>query len=140
MELPEPGENMAGITIRTTSKDWLGSLAKAYKSKTSVTLVDDAPLGVDPISMTLLEMGRQANLSAADWIAVSIGVGMSTVGAWLLVVAGLDPEPFSKLAAALGAGTLAMMGGGFAAIRVITGHKPPNVRVSPTGGFEIGFD
>jgi hypothetical protein len=52
----------------------------------------------------------------------------------------LDPEPYSKIAFALATGGLLVAGGGFAAIRVLVGHKPPNIRISPKGGFEIFFE
>lgn len=128
------------LTIRTTSPAWLGTLAKAYQSKTSVFLVDDANLGVNPINDTLLDMGRKANLSQREWIAVFVALGVSSAGAFLLVMAVLDPEPYSKIAFALGTGAVLIAGGGFAAIRVLVGHKPPNIKLSPTGGFQISFE
>jgi hypothetical protein len=131
---------MSGIIIKTSSSDWLVRLASVYKTQMPVTLVDDAQLGLDPINQTLLEMGRRANLSTQDWVAVLIGLGVGALGAWLIVMAVLDPEPYSKLGFTLGAGAVMTMGGGFAAMRVITGHKPPHVSVSPTGGFEIRFE
>ena len=131
---------MSGILVKTSSNDWLVSLSKAYKAKMAVTLIDDANLGIDPVNQTLLEMGRKANLSVQDWVAVLIGLGVAGVGAYLVVMAILDPEPFSKIAFALGAGGVMTMGGGFAAMRVLTGHKPPRVAVSPDRGFVIEFD
>jgi hypothetical protein len=129
-----------GIIIRTASKDWLVSLASAYKANMSVTLVDDANIGVDPVTHTLLEMGKRANLSQREWMAVLIGLGVSAMGAFMMVMAILDPEPYSKIAFAVGAGAVMTMGGGFAAMRVLTGHKPPTVKLSPTGGFEVSFE
>jgi hypothetical protein len=64
---------------------------------------------------------------------------VSSVGAFLVVMAVLDPEPYSKIGFALGAGATMTMGGGFAAIRVLTRQKPPRVTVSPVG-FEIAWD
>lgn len=132
--------NALGLVIRTTSQDWLASLAAAYRAHMSVTLVDDAQLGLDPVNQTLLDMGRKAHLSKREWIAVLIGLGMSSIGAFMILMAVLDPEPYSKITFALGAGAAMTMGGGFAAMRVITGHKPPRVQLSPTGGFQIQFD
>lgn len=130
---------MPDLEIHTSSRDWLVRLAAAYQARTAVTLVDDARLGVDPVQQTLLDMGRRANLSAREWFAVLVGLGMGAVGAWLIVMAVLDPEPYSKIGFALGAGTVLTLGGGLTSVRVITGHKPPHVRVSP-GGFEIRFE
>jgi hypothetical protein len=131
---------MSGLIVRTSSKDWLSALALAYRSRTSVTLIDDAQLGVDPINETLLQMGLKAQLSFHDWTAVAIGMGVSTVGAYLLVMAIVDPEPFSKISFALGTGAALTMGGSFSAIRVLTGHNPPTIRFLPSAGFEIAFE
>jgi hypothetical protein len=130
---------MAGIVIRTSSTDWLQSLAVAYKARSAVTLVDDAGYGVDPMSQTLLQMGLRGQLAPAEWTAVAIALGVGVLGAWVVVMAVLDPEPFSKVATTIFAGAVMTMGGGFSAIRVITGHKPPHVRCT-AAGFEIGFE
>ena len=127
------------LAIRTSSNGWLTSLAKAYKTKTSLMLIDDANIGVDPLRDTLLDMGRKANLSVREWIAVLFSLGMGAVGAYLLVMAIIDPEPFSKISAALAAGTFLVASGGFTAIHSLTGHKPPNVELGPKGGFKISF-
>jgi hypothetical protein len=116
------------------------SLAKAYQSQTSVALIDDAQIGINPINNTLLDMGRKANLSQWNRIAVQVALGVGAAGAYLLVMAILDPEPYTKIAFALATGPLLIAGGGFAAIRVLVGHKPPNIRLSPKGGFEINFE
>ena len=130
---------MSDMMIRTSSHSWLEALASAYKTKTSVILVDDAGLGVDPVTQSLLDMGKRANLSHRDWIAVVVALGVGSLGAWLVVLAVLDPEPYTKVSFAIGAGTLLTVGGGFSAIRVLTGYKPPKVTLSPRG-FEISFD
>lgn len=128
------------LVIHTSAPGWLATLAKAYKSQTSVSLIDDAKIGIDPINDTLLEMGRKANLSQREWIAVLVALGMSLAGAFLLVMAILDPESYSKIAFTIGTGALLIAGGGYSAIRVLVGHKPPNIKASPTGGFQISFE
>lgn len=128
------------LVIKTSSATWLATLAKAYQRKTSVQLLDDAHLGIDPINDTLLSMGKKANLSQREWIALFVSLGMSTAGAFLLVMAVLDPEPYTKIGLAIGTGAALIAGGGFAAIHLLVGHKPPNVKLSPAGGFEISFE
>lgn len=128
-----------GLVVKTSHPDWLVSVANAYKSQMSFRIVDDARIGIDPINDTLLDMGRKANLSQREWIAVLIALGVSATGAFLLVMAILDPEPYSKIAFAIGTGALLIAGGGFSAIRVLVGHKPPNVKLSPKGGFEVSW-
>lgn len=128
------------LTIRTSSPNWLGTLANAYKSKTYTYLIDDAGLGIDPMNETLFEMGRKANLSQREWIAVGVSLGVSAAGLALLGFAIADPEPFSKMGFALGTATVLILGGAYPAIRVLVGHKPPSVKVDKGGVFEISWD
>jgi hypothetical protein len=130
----------SGLVVRTSAPAWLVSVAKAYKAQASFVLLDDAGLGIDPINDTLLTMAKKANLASREWIAVLVSLGVGAAGAYLLVMAILDPEPYSKIAFALGTGAMLIAGGGFSAIRVLVGHKPPSIKLSPTGGFEIAFD
>jgi hypothetical protein len=128
------------VIIRTSSPGWLASLASAYRWQRSVELLDDARIGIDPIRDTLLDMGKKAKLSHREWLAVLVALGIGFAGAYLLIMAILDPEPYSKIAIALATGGLLIAGGGFTAIRVLVGHRPPTIRISPNGGFEIFFD
>ncbi|HXX63064.1 MAG TPA: hypothetical protein VEO56_04625, partial [Bacteroidota bacterium] len=92
-----------------------------------------------PSTETLLMMGRKGKLSAREWVAVFISLGVSVAGAYLLVMAILDPEPYSKIAAALVTGAVLIGGGGFMAVRVLTHIKPPDVKMAPQG-FEIHWN
>jgi hypothetical protein len=125
--------------IKTSQNGWLAKVAKAYKSKTPVLIVDDANVGIDPSKDTLLSMGKKADLGAKEWTAVAIGVGVAATGAYLLIAAILDPEPFSKVGLAIASGATLLFGGGLSAIRVLTNHKPPHVKITPRG-FEIYWD
>jgi hypothetical protein len=113
---------MKDVSTKTSESGWLTKLAEAYKEKRKITIIDDAHVGIDPSSETLLQMGKKAKLNGREW-----------TGVFALVMAILDPEPFSKLAFTIGAGTLMLMGGSFGAIRVLTNTKPPHVRVTPLG-------
>lgn len=130
---------MTGIVVRTSDKDWAKALAQVYKQQVPATLVDDAGLGVNPMNQTLLAMGRKANLTGPEWFAVFIGLGISAVGAGLLVAAVLDPEPYSKIAFTIASGGVMVLGGGFSAMRVITGHRPPKVTMKANGEFILEF-
>jgi hypothetical protein len=70
-------------------------------------------------------------------MAVLVSLGVSAAGAYLLVMAILDPEPYSKIAFARATGAFLLAGGGCSAVGVLVGHRPPTVSVSPDGGFEI---
>lgn len=129
---------MSNTIIKTTSKGWLTDLSTAYKNKESITLIDDAEVGINPESQTILQMGKQAGLSYVDWVAVGVSLGMSAAGIWMVVLGAADPEPTSKLGLLIGGGIICVAGGGFSAIRVLTKNMPPNVKVNKNG-FEINW-
>jgi hypothetical protein len=114
-------------------------LAKAYRDRLSGVLIDDAGIGVDPVKQTLFDMARQANLSPREIAAVCIALGMSAAGIGMIVLAVLDPEPTSKLGLLVGGGAVCILGGGFTAIRILTQHRPPNIKVGK-GTFEFTWD
>ena len=123
--------------IKTSSTDWLRNVVEAYKERRAFLLEDDAHLGIDPREETILQMGRKANLTRREWSGVLISCGIAGVGVWLIVMAVLDPEPFSKVASTIAAGAVLLGTGGLVAIRILTHIKPPNIRVSKNGVFEI---
>ena len=96
-------------------------------------LVDDAGLGINPEDQTLLQMARVSGLSRREIASVSVALGMSGVGVTMVVLAFLDPEPTSKLGLLVGGGAVCVLGGGFSAIRILTQHKPPNIRATAKG-------
>ncbi len=119
--------------VRTSNPQWLAALARTYKTRAAVHFVDDAGIGVNPAVETILEMGRTAGLSRQQWVAVCIALGMSVVGVGLVAAAVMDPEPTTKLMLLALAGAALIGSGGFAAIRILTGHKPPRVKVGKDG-------
>ena len=66
-------------------------------------------------------------------------MGVSAAGMVMIVLAFLDPEPTSKLGLLIAGGTVALTSGGFMAVRILTKHKPPKVKVGPQG-FEISWE
>ena len=124
---------MEEIQIRTSEEGWFTQLARAYKQKTPVFLVDDAKVGIDPAVDTLAAMGRKAKLTPREWSAVSVAVGLSAAGAAMVVLAFLDPEPTSKLGLLVGGGAVCVLTGGLTAVRILTKMRPPNVQIGPSG-------
>jgi hypothetical protein len=124
--------------VKTSDPNWLRTLALLYKERLTALLVDDANLGIDPEEQTLLQMARFAGISKRELAAVSVALGVSAVGVTMVVLAFLDPEPTSKLGLLVGGGAVCVLGGGFSAIRVLTNHKPPNIRVT-SHGIEISW-
>ncbi len=125
--------------IRTSDQKWFENLAKAYKERRPVRLIDDANVGIDPARQSLLEMGKQAKLTRQEWTGVLISLGMVGVGIWMVLAAILDPEPTSKLGLLIVGGSVCILGGGFSAIRILTKLRPPSVRVTGKG-FDIVWD
>lgn len=127
------------LTIRTSERDWLPRLTKAYRDRAQVDLVDDAGLGVDPKTQSLLKMGATGRLTPREWTAVSLSAGMTLFGATLVVMAIADPEPTSKLGLLVGSGALLALTGGFQTIRLLTRQKPPSITITAKG-IHIGWD
>ena len=119
--------------VRTSDPNWLRTLALLYRARASGVLIDDAGLGINPEDQTLLQMARVSGLSKREIAGVSVALGMSGVGVTMVILAFLDPEPTSKLGLLVGGGAVCVLGGGFSAIRILTQHKPPNIRATAKG-------
>ena len=130
---------MSDLTIRTSEHGWLAQLAKAYRNRDNIVVIDDAKVGIDPSKQTLLDMGLKTGLSRKEWVAVLIAGGMTLFGAVVIILAILDPDPTSKLGLLIATGGVLTVTGGFSSIRILTNHKPPKVRVS-RNGIEIAWD
>jgi hypothetical protein len=133
------GTPEAGAIIRTSEKGWLTLLAAAYRGRIPVNLVDDARVGIDPQSQTLAAMGMNARLSATDWVAVAVSLGLSAAGVGFVVLAFFDPEPTSKLGLLVGGGALCALTGGVSAVGILIRRRPPNIQVDGKG-FKISWD
>jgi hypothetical protein len=125
--------------IKTSDQRWLERLARAYKDRLPVSLVDDADVGIDPSAQTIFQVARSVGMSSREIAGVAIALGMSAAGAAMVVLAFLDPEPTSKLGLMIGGGVTCLLGGGFSAIKILTREKPPSVTVTPSG-FKIEWD
>src|SRR3989442_8682560 len=80
------------LTIRTSEPGWLAQLAKAYRNRDQVVIIDDANVGIDPGSQSLLELGLKAGLSRKEWTAVLLAGGMTIFGAVVIILSILDPD------------------------------------------------
>ena len=136
VEVPDDDPENRGsreLTIRTSREGWLAELATAYREEREVLVIDDAGIGLDPNSQSLLGMGKSAGLSRRDWAGVGVSLGLSGVGLWMVVAAVVSPEPTSKLGLLIGGGSLLLLSGGFSAIRLLTDRRPPVVEVTRSG-------
>ena len=125
--------------IKTSDQRWLERLARAYKERMPVSLVDDANVGIDPSTQTIFQIARAARMSSREIAGAGVALGMSAAGIAMVGLAFLDPEPTSKLGLLIGGGVTCLLGGGFSAIKILTREKPPTVRVTPSG-FRIEWD
>ena len=132
-------ESVNDSVVRTSAKGWFGTLAKAYKNRGHILLIDDAKVGIDPARDSLMAMGIKARLSMEDWVAVGVSIGMSAVGTVMVVLAFIDPEPTSKLGLLIGGGAVCVLAGGLTAIRILTRLRPPNISAG-VGGIRISWD
>jgi hypothetical protein len=119
--------------IRTSEKDWLARMTRAYREHVEVEFIDDAGIGIDPATQSLLQMGLAGRLTSKEWTAVAISGGMTALGAGMVVLAVLDPDPTSKLGLLVGSGALLALTGGFQTIRLLTRQKPPAITISARG-------
>ncbi len=129
----------AESTIRTSQTGWFERLARAYRDRLPILLVDDAHVGIDPKSQSLVAMGIKAGLSVTDWAAVGVAVGVSAAGVMMVVIAFLDPEPTSKLGLLVGGGAVCVLSGGLTAVAILTRRRPPNIELG-AGGFKISWE
>lgn len=121
------------IVIRTSQEGWFKELTKAYKEKHDVQLIDDANVGIDPASQTLLEMGKQGKIDQREWVAVLTALGVSAAGITIIILAIMDPEPTSKLGLLVAGGIVVLLGGGLSAIRILTKLRPPDIEITTKG-------
>jgi hypothetical protein len=129
---PQPSQ-LTPTTLRTSQQNWLAQLTRAYRSRTQVELIDDAGIGIDPATQSLLQMGVTGKLSRKEWTAVAISSGMTVFGAAMVILAIVDPDPTSKLGLLIGSGAILALTGGFQTIRVLTTQKPPTITISAKG-------
>jgi hypothetical protein len=133
VQQPLPQPTRLTITIRTSEKDWLPRLTRAYRERAKIELIDDAGFGIDPATQTLMQMGLAGQLSRKEWSAVALSSGMTFFGASMVVLAIVDPEPTSKLGLLVASGALIALTGGFQTIRLLTRQKPPSISISTKG-------
>jgi serine kinase of HPr protein (carbohydrate metabolism regulator) len=68
------------LVIRTSEKGWYAALARAYKDRSPVLVIDDAAVGFNTAEDSLVEIARKAKLGAAEITGTCIALGMSVVG------------------------------------------------------------
>lgn len=126
------------LVIRTSERGWYAALARAYKDRVAVLVIDDALVGFNPAEDTLYNIARKAKLSAREIAGACVAIGMSVVGVGIVIAAMLDPEPTSKLTALVTGGIVLAATGGASAVWILADRKPPTVKAGAKG-FEISW-
>lgn len=132
-------KSMNDSVVRTSDKGWFAALARAYRDRSRILVVDDANVGIDPARESLVAMAIKAHLSIEQWIAVGVSIGVSAAGVTMVVLAFVDPEPTSKLGLLVGGGAVCVLAGGLTAVRILTRLRPPSITAS-AGGIRISWD
>jgi hypothetical protein len=83
------------------------------------------------------EAGR---VSQREWLGILASFEVAGIGVSVLLLAFLDPEPITKLSLLVGGGLVMTFCGGFSALYVITGLRPPTVRYNSKGGFDLSWN
>lgn len=103
--------------IKTSDVDWLEKSLKCYRDKRPFEFLDDAEIGIDKedllSAVTLIRQTRRKLGTTRRAIGqILTGLGMSTAGIWLIMIAVVDPDPTSKLGILLAGGVILITTGG----------------------------
>src|SRR2546428_12053086 len=82
--------------IKTSDQGWLERLARAYRARLPVALIDDANVGVNPSAQTIFQIARAIEMSPREMAGVAVALGMSVAGAPPVALAGARPGPPSQ--------------------------------------------
>ena len=123
--------------IKTSQPGWAKVLATNYKKRRPFTLQDDAGLGIDPAKDSLFQMLKEGSLSRAEVAGVLLSLGLAGIGARVITLAIVDPEPVTKVALTLGGLAVSSFGVGNAFL-VLTRRKPGTVEVT-SSGFKVSW-
>jgi hypothetical protein len=128
------------LVISTSEEGWFARLVDAYKTKVPVEIIDDANVGIDLAQDSLARIGKKGRVSQREWLGILASFGVAGIGVSVLLLAFLDPEPTTKLSLLVGGGLAMTCCGGFSALHVITGLRPPTVRYNSKGGFDVSWN
>ncbi|MBU0711665.1 hypothetical protein KKC74_08600 [bacterium] len=103
--------------IRTSEKNWFEKAIECFSEKISFEFIDDVNIGVssDDLSSAINLIKKVTKTKTVKWqdiISILTGLGMSSVGVWMIAIAIADPEPTSTLWILLAGGVILTMTGG----------------------------
>jgi|TARA_B100000959_G_C14632621_1_gene480881 hypothetical protein len=110
------------ILIKTSNINWLEQAINSYADKVPFDFLDDAQIGITIVDLesavTLIKKARSSG--GVTWqqiVAILTGVGLSSIGVWMIAVAIGSPEPNTKLWLLIGGGFILTLTGGLSILR-----------------------
>ena len=109
-------------TIKTSNPEWLEIALKKYSLKKEFIFIDDAKLGMTEkdlkSAVNLIKASKaKAGKTVKQITAVLVGIGMSSAGIGIVILAIADPEPTTKLGLLVGGGLLLVLTGSYATMK-----------------------
>ncbi len=111
-------------TIKTSSKNWLEEALQEYSLKNEFTLIDDKTLSLKEndlnSAVSLIKAAKvKGKKSIRQITKVLLGLGLSSAGIYVIILAIADPEPTSKLSLLLVGGIILAISGGYGTLTAL---------------------
>lgn len=111
-------------TIKTSDKKWLETALKEYSSKKQFTLIDDKRIKLKEkdlnSAVSLIKAAKLKGKKSIKQITkILLGLGLSSAGVYVIIIAIADPEPTSKLSLLLIGGIILAISGGYGTLRAL---------------------
>ena len=111
-------------TIKTSNPEWLEIALKKYSLKKEFIFIDDAKLGMTEkdlkSAVNLIKASKaKAGKTVKQITAVLVGIGMSSAGIGIVILAIADPEPTTKLSLLIAGGFILAISGGYGTLRAL---------------------
>lgn len=110
--------------IKTSNKNWLEEALKEYSNKKEFTLVDDKKFKIRErdlkSAVSLIKAAKaKGGKSITQITKALIGLGLSSAGIYVIIIAIADPEPTTKLSLLLVGGIILAISGGYGTLRAL---------------------
>ncbi len=110
--------------IKTSEPEWFETTLKQYSSKNEFIFIDDAQLGLTKTDLksavSLIKASKSKGKKTVKTItSVLVGLGLSSSGIWIVILAIADPEPTTKLGLLITGGFILAITGGYGTLRAL---------------------
>lgn len=102
--------------IKTSDADWFKAILECYRDGRQFQFVDDQGIGItkDDLTSGLRAVKSAHSKAGIPWNKITgalAGIGVSSAGIWLILVAAADQEPTSKFGILLAGGVVLLVTG-----------------------------